>query len=148
MDAIIPKRLRGPYRTTRCAEPPPEALLAGIHQFNQREFFEQHETLEALWRSEPDDVRYLYQGILQVGVGFHHLLRGNYHGAVSKLESGIAKLKWFEPECQGVDVRSLVLGAAVCLETLQHLGRDRLTEFDLTLVPTVRVTLSPGGRVE
>ena len=33
--------------------------------------FEQHETLELLWRAERRDIRYLYQGILQIGVAFH-----------------------------------------------------------------------------
>ena len=55
-----------------CAEPPPSLLLKGIEQFNRGEFFAQHETLEELWRAETRDVRYLYQGILQIGVGLHH----------------------------------------------------------------------------
>src|SRR5213083_1208432 len=48
-----------------CDEPPPALLLEGIAQFNRGEFFEQHETLEVLWRAETRDIRYLYQGILQ-----------------------------------------------------------------------------------
>jgi len=31
--------------------------------------------LELLWRAERRDVRRLYQGILQIGVAFHHLRR-------------------------------------------------------------------------
>ena len=88
----VKKRRTGPYHTARCGEAPPAELLKGIHEFNDGEFFEQHETLELLWRAETDDVRYLYQGILQVGVGFYHLQNGNYHGAVTKLGTGIAML--------------------------------------------------------
>ena len=61
----------------RCQEPPPAELLRGIEQFNQREYFECHETLEALWNSERETIRVLAKGILQVGVGCYHLLRGN-----------------------------------------------------------------------
>ena len=60
-----------------CDEPPPAQLLEGIAQFNRGELFEQHETLELLWRAERRDVRHLYQGILQIGVAFHHLRRLN-----------------------------------------------------------------------
>ncbi len=105
---LIPKRWRGPFRRDRCSNSPPMLLLEGIRQFNRGEFFEQHETLEELWRAEPDDVRYLYQGILQVGVGFYHLGRGNYRGAVSRLQAGLDKLRWFTPTCQGVEVARLV----------------------------------------
>jgi predicted metal-dependent hydrolase len=72
----------------RCTEPPPALLVKGVQQFNAREFFECHETLEELWRAEEDLVRYLYQGILHVGVGYYHLSRGNHHGAITKLSGG------------------------------------------------------------
>ena len=71
-----------------CAEPPPPQLLEGIAQFNRGEFFEQHETLERLWRAETRNIRYLYQGILQIGVAFHHLRRQNHHGTVYMLTRG------------------------------------------------------------
>ncbi len=136
---VIPKRWHGPYVTARGAEPPPPELLRGIAQFNRGEFFEQHETLEDLWRAEPDDVRYLYHGILLVGVGLYHLTRGNYRGAVSKIEGGLDKLRWFEPACQGVDVSGLVADATRFLDYLETLGPGRADEFDRALFPQVRV---------
>ncbi len=65
-------------------EPPPPALIRGLAQFNAGEYWECHETLEVLWRADPRPIRALYQGILQVGVAFYHLHRGNYNGAVPK----------------------------------------------------------------
>src|SRR5438132_6749936 len=88
--SVHPKK-SAPRRTARCDDPPSEALLHGIDEFNRQEFFEQHETLEAIWIHEPDAVRYLYQGILQVGVGFYHWRRGNWRGAVAKRGHGLAK---------------------------------------------------------
>ncbi len=41
-------------------------------QFNRGEFFEQHETLELLWRATRTPDRALYHDILQIGVGLHH----------------------------------------------------------------------------
>ena len=33
-----------------CDEKPPELFYTGLEQFNRGEYFEQHETLETLWR--------------------------------------------------------------------------------------------------
>lgn len=122
-----------------CDEPPPPLLLEGIAQFNRGEYFEQHETLERLWRVEARPVRRLYQGILQIGVAFHHLTRRNYHGVVYMLMRGSMYLRPFAPRCQGVDVRALLEASALALSTVEELGPTRLDEFDWGLAPRVRV---------
>jgi len=122
-----------------CDEPPPAQLLEGIDQFNRGEYFEQHETLELLWRAEPREVRKLYQGILQIGVAFHHLRRLNHHGTVYMLTRGSGYLAPFAPQCQGVDVRRLLSDAAIALSEVERLGPQRLGEFDWQLAPTVHM---------
>jgi uncharacterized protein len=121
----------------RCSEPPPDVLLRGIEQFNAGEFFEQHETLELLWRETSAPVRGLYHGVLQIGVGFHHWGRGNFHGASVLLEEGIERLRPFAPTCQTVDVAALIGDATAARERLLALGPDRMAEFDLTNAPRV-----------
>jgi hypothetical protein len=128
----------------RCAEPASEQFLLGIEQFNRREFFECHETLEEMWLAERDQVRYLYQGILQVGVGYLHLLRGNHHGAVTKLHSGCALLEYFVPACMGVGVSELLWTARDHVGELLGLGPDRLRDFDLAAIPTISMTSAAG----
>jgi len=122
-----------------CDEPPPPLLLEGIEQFNRGEFFEQHETLERLWRAETRNIRYLYQGILQIGVAFHHLRKQNHHGTVYMLTRGQNYLAPFAPRCQRVDVQALLDAAAAALREVNRLGADRLAEFDWSLTPSVRV---------
>ena len=122
-----------------CEEPPPPALLEGIAQFNRGQFFEQHETLELLWRAEGRGVRLLYQGILQIGVAFYHLQRGNHHGTVYMLTRGSSYLRPFAPRCQRVDVAHLLNAAAAALREIERLGPDRLGDFDRRLVPTIRL---------
>jgi len=122
-----------------CDEPPPALLLEGIAQFNRGEFFEQHETLEVLWRAETRDIRYLYQGILQIGVAFHHLRRLNHHGTVYMLTRGPRYLAPFAPRCQRVDVAALLGDAAAALQEVERLGPARLAEFDWRLAPRVRL---------
>jgi uncharacterized protein len=137
--AVNDPRRYGPFVTERCVEPPPPELRHGVEQFNRGEFFEQHETLEALWRAERDPVRYLYQGILLVGVGMLHRERGNYRGAVIKLETAVRFLRWFAPACQGVDVAGLIAQADRAREQLVALGPERLSEFPAGLTPVVRL---------
>src|SRR6266849_4198523 len=122
-----------------CREPPPPLLREGIAQFNRGEYFEQHETLELLWRAETREVRRLYQGILQIGVAFHHLRRLNHHGTVYMLTRGARYLTPFAPRCQTVDVARLLRDAAAALAEVERLGSDRLAEFDWSLAPTVHV---------
>ena len=126
-----------------CDEPPPPALLEGIAQFNRGEFFEQHETLELLWRAERRDIRFLYQGILQIGVAFHHLRKLNHHGTVYMLTRGPRYLAPFAPRCQRVDVQRLLDDAAVARREVERLGPTRLDEFDWRLA--VRVHLVESG---
>ena len=121
-----------------CEELPPPLLREAVAQFNRGEYFEQHETLEILWRADPRPVRQLYQGILQIGVAFHHLRRRNYHGVVYMLTRGSTYLRPFAPTCQGVDVGALLDAAALALRTVEELGPMRLDEYDWRLAPQVR----------
>ena len=128
------------FDAARCAEPPGPALVLGIEQFNRREYFECHETLEAAWNAEPAPVRTLYKGILQVGVGCYHLLRHNYRGAVLKLRTGADYLEPFAPRCMGVEVGRLIADARRLHDELVALGPERLAEADLALLPVVQLT--------
>ena len=86
---------------------------------------------------EPGRVRFLYQGILQVGVGFYHQRNGNWRGATGLLRGGIERLREFEPETLGLDVARLVRESERCLEDLERLGRERVREFDTDRIPKV-----------
>ena len=89
---------------------------------------------------EPRRVRFLYQGILQVGVGFYHLKNGNWRGATGLIRNGTVRLKEFEPEALGIDVARLVYESEACLKELEALGRENVREFDLDKLPKVTFT--------
>jgi predicted metal-dependent hydrolase len=130
---------RGPKREpqtgepvrSRCDDPAPAELLKGIEELNAGKFFEQHETLEILWRATDAPVRRLYHGILQIGVGLYHWSRGNHHGASVLLAEGIDRLTPFAPECHGVDVDALIRDASALRDELLALGPERMGERDL-----------------
>jgi uncharacterized protein len=121
----------------RCGESPSEAFLRGVAEFNQGLFFEQHETFEDMWIEESDDIRYLYQGILQVGVGFLHLSRGNFRGAISLLQRGMGYLQPFTPNCIGVDISRLIRDTTRAYDALLRAGPNHMSEFDRSLTPRI-----------
>jgi predicted metal-dependent hydrolase len=140
-----PKRVPGGEITeparARCDQPPPRELLEGIEQFNKGEFFEQHETLELLWRDTRTPDRGLYHGILQIGVGFHHWRNGNFHGASVLIDEGIERLRPFAPSCQTIDVARLIADATDARERLEELGAAGMHAVDAAaLAPQIRFT--------
>ena len=115
----------------------PAGVLEGIALFNQGQFHAQHEAIEAEWHAERGPIRRLYQGILQIGVGFHHALNGNYRGAVALLADGIGKTSDFLPEAVGIDTARLVTESQACLDEIQRLGPDGIERFDPETIPTI-----------
>jgi hypothetical protein len=114
------------------------ALRVAVAMFNAGEFFEQHEVLEELWREASGPPRELYQGILQVGVGFHHLERGNQRGALSLLDRGLARLWRVPPGTEGIDVGALIVAATRCRDRIADLGPGRLDQFDRGSIPKIQ----------
>jgi len=113
-------------------------MIRAFAQFNRGEYWHQHETLEAIWRAETDaSMRNFYKGILQVGVGLHHLTRKNYPGTVKVLTRGITYLRPFAPRCMGVDVERLVADASQVLAQVELLGAERIGEINLNNLPRV-----------
>lgn len=122
---------------------PPEELPLGVRQgiqlFNQRRFYEQHEVIEHEWHAESTDVRTLYQGLLQIGVGFHHALSGNHKGAMSLLNDGTEKVQQFTPIALGIDTARLVRETNACIEQLSALGEHNIRAFEAELIPQIHL---------
>ncbi len=122
---------------TCCAEPLPPLVVRGLQEFNRGQYYRCHETLEDAWNAESRSVRLLYQGILQIAVGFFHIKKGNWRGAVKVLERGIPKVARFAPVCQSVDVASLLMAAQAVQTEILRLGADGLASFDTRQLPKV-----------
>lgn len=117
----------------------PLAALAhtAIEQFNAGEFFEQHETFEALWRAEPGPIRQLYQGILQVGVAYLQIQRKNYAGARKLFLRSIQYLQALPDVCQGIDIAQFRADAQAAQAALEALGPERIAEFPSHLFQSI-----------
>ncbi len=118
-----------------------ENFLKGVKQFNQREFYACHDTLEAIWVKAIDIDKHFYQGILQISVGCYHLVNNNWHGAVTLLGEGIRKLYDYQPSYKSVDVSCLLEESEKLLMYLHNIDPDNISEFSAIL--TANVNHSP-----
>ncbi len=136
LPALVEKH-RWRVEHTCCGESLPPLVVRGLEEFNRGQYYRCHETLEDAWNAESRSVRLLYQGILQIGVGFFHITKGNWRGAMKVLERGIPKIARFAPACQGVDVASLLADAQTVHTEILRLGADGLADFDVARLPKI-----------
>ena len=118
-------------------ETPPPLLVEGVRLFNRGRWFEANEVLERAWLAERGEVRRLYQGLLQLGVGLHHARRGNRRGALALLDRGIARLTPFAPQRLGLDVARLLQQAGAARDALAQPGG--LDAYDWRRAPRARL---------
>jgi len=126
-----------------CEQSPPGQFLLAIRQFNNRQWFECHETIEELWISEEGEIRDFLQGTLQIAVALHHWRNGNHGGAVSLLASGVQYLERVAPVCFWVDVTVLIADANRLRAALELLGKESMATLDQSLIPLIRTVSNP-----
>jgi len=112
-------------------------MLLGIRQFNRQEWFECHETLEALWLQEQGELRDFYQGIIQMAIALHHWRNGNFNGAMALLEGSSSYLEHVASPCLWVDVASLLRQAATMRKALHQLGTANMADLDQKCIPLI-----------
>lgn len=110
--------------------------MKGIEEFNRREFFHCHETLEDFWHRQSDANRELTQGIIQIAVGYYHFFRGNRPGARKLLHKGIRRAQKYRPVCWGIDVAALVEVVSKDLEALNGAAAAEPVELQ---IPQIRL---------
>ncbi len=110
-------------------------LEKGIREFNDAAFFECHDTLEAVWMEVRGRERLFFQGLVQLAIGYYHLVCENYAGAEHLLGRGIQKLEGFLPCQRGIDLADLV-GRA--LRTLAEIRAGKREAYDPASIPKIR----------
>lgn len=133
-DATQVERLRDECRQTL-----PPLAIQGIEQFNAGAYYKQHDLFEALWMQTKGPVRDLYRAILQVGVAYYQIKRGNHRGARKMLQRSAQWLAILPDECQGVDVRALREDSYRVRVALEALPEDQIDQFDLSVLQPVKM---------
>jgi len=120
-----------------CDEPLPQLAIEGVKKFNAGEYYPQHDLFEEQWVNTEGPVRDLYRAVLQVGVAYFQIERGNYHGALKMLQRSVQWLMMLPDRCQGIDVAQLRQDSFAVRAELERLGADRLDELDHQLLKPV-----------
>ena len=82
----------------------------GLELFNEKDFFECHEVIEALWLETPseDPYRDLYKGVIQAAAAIYQWERGILSGAHGLYKTSVKYLKKYEPRALGLNVEKLI----------------------------------------
>lgn len=84
-------------------------ILVGVELFNSGRFYDCHEAWETVWRSTTPEPRDLFQGLIQVGVGFYHWrTRDRPDVARRVLGKGRRRLAPLGDLCLGFDLADLL----------------------------------------
>lgn len=122
-----------------CQESLPLLAVQAVEKFNAREFYPQHDLFEEQWMHTTGPVRDLYRAVLQVGIAYYQIERGNHRGALKML---LRSVQWFAllPDvCQGIDIRQLREDSTAVRATLEMLDPADIGTFDKSLLKPVRL---------
>ena len=123
-----------------CLEPLAALAQSGIEKFNRGEYYAAHDDLEEAWRQDGSATRDLYRGILQVGISYYQIEKGNYRGAVKMLLRARQWLDVLPDRCRGVNVAQLRRDATAVYTELTALGPEQIEQFDKRLFSPVLLT--------
>jgi predicted metal-dependent hydrolase len=113
-------------------------FLKGIDEFNQRLFFECHETLEAIWLEDHGEDRKFYQGIIQIAAGYFKWQQGVPAGAIKLWRTGLEKIETYGPAHLGVNVEALVQAVKRNLAELECCQQSG-GEFPTLEIPSIHL---------
>lgn len=118
-----------------------DQLQRGIDEFNRGRFFECHDTLEDLWHETRGIDRLFLQGLIQVSVGFYHILNRNFKGATSQFTRGLNKLQKYRPLYRGVELERFMSQVVTWLALAERGMAGEMVEMDETKIPKLQFTL-------
>ncbi|MEA5462920.1 DUF309 domain-containing protein [Leptothoe sp. PORK10 BA2] len=107
----------------------PTEFWLGVEQFNQRNYYACHDTLEAIWIDAKVSEQGFYQGILQIAVGFYHLGNLNWRGSAILLGEGSHRLDAYGDVHGGINVTDLATQSLDWLTALQATGPDQIQQL-------------------
>ena len=125
------------------ADPLHPKAREGILLFNQRKFYEAHEPLEEAWMLTPSPERDLYQGILQVGLAYYQISRGNSRGALKMFKRAHKTLSPLGDSLLGVDIAKLRMDAKNVEKDLREMGLEEIDLQDEGLINPIVLDQKP-----
>jgi hypothetical protein len=113
------------------ADPLPDGLhpqaRIGIHLFNEGKYYPAHDHLELAWRDTPGEEGLLYKAVLQIGIAYYHIRRGNTRGALKMFCRARRNLAGLPEDLLGVNLVQLQQDARQVEDQLRQLGPEELS---------------------
>ncbi len=122
-----------------CQEALPPLAVQAVEKFNAGEYYPQHDLFEEQWMHTTGPVRDLYRAVLQVGIAYYQITKGNHRGAIKML---LRSVQWFAllPDvCQGIDIKQLREDSFRVRAELEQMKPEDIENFDRSLLKPVRL---------
>lgn len=136
-------RLPDPERMAQldceCQEALPQLAREGVKKFNEGQYYKQHDLFEEQWVKTESPVRDLYRAILQVGIAYYQIERGNHRGALKMLQRSVQWLLILPDACQGINIKQLREDSFRVRAELERLGELHFSEFDKGLIKKINI---------
>jgi predicted metal-dependent hydrolase len=107
-------------QNNRLSDEDRKLFFEGISQFNERKFFQCHETLEKIWLKQKGSEKEALQALIQLAVAYHHFLKGNRAGALKLLNRALPRLNRHQPTALGIAFSELSLAVQSNIELLSN----------------------------
>ena len=112
-----------------------QLFIEGINLFNDKKFYDAHESWEELWSEHrlKDDV--FIQGLIQLAVAFFHITNLNLKGSRNLFNKCLPKLKKFPINHRNINLSQIIRCAENSNKKVNSI--QSANEFDWSLVPKI-----------
>ena len=122
-----------------CQEALPPLAVQAVARFNAGDYYPQHDLFEEQWMHTTGPVRELYRAVLQVGIAYFQITRGNHRGALKMLLRSVQWLALLPDVCQGIDIKQLRVDSARVRAALEAMPPEDIAHFDRSLLKPVKL---------
>tara|TARA_B100001287_G_scaffold55840_2_gene44313 strand:- start:1111 stop:1485 length:375 start_codon:yes stop_codon:yes gene_type:complete len=110
----------------------------GINLFNDKKFYEAHESWEELWTEFNLDDALLIQGLIQLSVAYFHITNINLKGSKNLFNKSLPKLEKFKiKNNRNINIQEIIDTAEIALQKV--ISIKNINDFDWNMVPKIKI---------
>ena len=113
-------------------------FIDGINLFNDKKFYEAHESWEELWTEFNLDDALLIQGPIQLSVAYFHITNINLKGSKNLFNKSLPTLEKFKlKNNRNINFQEIIDIAEIALQKVILI--KNVNDFDWNMVPKIRI---------
>ena len=110
-------------------------FIKGIGLFNQKKFYDAHESWEELWSEYRLKDEIFIQGLIQLAVAYFHITNLNLKGSRNLFNKCLPKLKKFPSNHRNINLIEIICSAESSNKKINSI--KSVDEFDWSLAPKI-----------